>query len=442
MRTSAKRGAAAATVARSGGAGGGGRRGELSDERRRRRRNGRGDGSRSGDDGRIGGWSTPREWARLWLYAFGAYTVFVILSGWDNVAYSMTHGGRIDWSYILRYRVLEEYTCALFVPLFFWLVHRYPIDRAQWRRSVPILFAATIVAVVVKYAIFRPLAQLVLGRAESFVAAVAQNGGVVLIDFWGVIGVAQAIEFYRRAQERERIAARLRAELTQAQLEALRSQLHPHFLFNTLNGVATLMHRDVEAADRMVTNLADLLRATLQRPAAHEIPLRDELALVERYLAIVAVRFGDRLTARFDIAPDVGDGLVPQFLLQPLVENALEHGIAERPGPGRIEIRAVQAGDTLRITVTDDGAGLRPDGAPRHGVGLANTRARLAELYGTAQSLTLEPASADGGVRAVVTLPYRPRLAAASPLAAGNAPSAASSIRGPATGSQSTLARA
>jgi LytS/YehU family sensor histidine kinase len=261
-------------------------------------------------------------------------------------------------------------------------------------------------------AVFLPLLHIFFpSDTSTWAATLATNTIPVVIDFWGVIGVAHAVEYYRRAQERDRVAAQLKAQLTEAQLQALRSQLHPHFLFNTLNGVATLMHRDVDAADRMVTDLADLLRATLQHSGAHEIPLREELTLLQRYLAIVGTRFRDRLTVSYDIAPEVEDALVPQFLLQPLAENAVEHGIAQLVRPGAVVVGARRTDDDVILTVTDDGPGLR-GGAPHgHGVGLANTRARLEELYGSRQHLTLEPATASGGVRVTVTIPYRRRSA-------------------------------
>jgi LytS/YehU family sensor histidine kinase len=228
-----------------------------------------------------------------------------------------------------------------------------------------------------------------------------------MYDIWSIVVVAQAIEFYRRAQERERQAVELRERLTHARLEALRSQLQPHFLFNTLNGAATLMHTDVAAADRMLTQLSDLLRATLTPGGPQEIPLVEELELLDRYLAIMLVRFRDRLSVSVDVTPAARAALVPQFLLQPLIENALEHGIGARPGPGRLEIRAARDGDRLRITITDDGPGPDPHAVIDAGIGLANTKARLAQLYGDDQQLTLEPVDETGGGRVTVSLPFR-----------------------------------
>jgi len=212
-----------------------------------------------------------------------------------------------------------------------------------------------------------------------------------------------AIEFHQRVREREVLAARLQARLSQAQLDALASRLHPHFLFNTLQGISTLVYRDPAAADAMLGHLSTLLRRALSRGPGHEVTLEEELALLEEYLAIVQVRFGDRVMVEREVDSSALGALVPQLLLQPLVENAIEHGVARRAGAGRIGIRVVREGGQLRIAVTDDGPGLeRP---AREGVGLGSTRLRLGELYGEAGSLALERGAA-GGLVARVTLPF------------------------------------
>jgi LytS/YehU family sensor histidine kinase len=273
-----------------------------------------------------------------------------------------------------------------------------------------VLLVASYVLALLKYVLFLPLFRLVWTHPPT-VMALLGDASEVSLTLVGAIGVAHAVKFYRQAQERERTALQLRQRLSQAQLEALKQQLQPHFLFNALNGVATLMHLDAVAADEMLTQLADLLRETLRHSGSYEVTLTEELALLDRYLGVMRVRFHDRLTVRSEIDPAAGDALVPHFLLQPLVENALEHGIAQRPGPGCVEISARRDGDRLRITVIDDGPGLTSDAAlgNGNGVGLANARARLLELYGSEQALTLEPVSPAGGACATVILPYHVR---------------------------------
>lgn len=351
----------------------------------------------------------PREWVRLTGWGFAVYTVLLILKTASQTAWLASHNQPIHWGGLIQDQGLEEYTCALFFAPLFLSVRRWPLDRQRWRRNLPILLLLSLAFVFIKYAfILRPIEILISPTtAPSLSGTLIDNAFSVLFDFWTVIGVAHAVEFYRAAQARELIAADLRTRLSQAQLEVLRAQLHPHFLFNTLNSIAALVHRDARAADRMVTDLADLLRATLEHSGSQEIPLAAELDLLDRYVGIIRGRFADRLTVEYAVPPDVRDALVPQFLLQPLVENALEHGVARRPGPGRVEIRAHRAGAELYISVRDDGLGLHGAPSTGHGVGLANMRNRLAELYGAGDRVTLTPASPNGGAVAAVTLPFR-----------------------------------
>jgi two-component system LytT family sensor kinase len=356
------------------------------------------------------GWTDWHEWGRLWAYGFTAYAILGVLDVLSAGGYAARHNQAFDWYDVTMYRALEQLTCAIFVPPLFFLVRQWPIDRLHWRRSIPIELVGSVLFVMIKYLLFRPLDGIVTHQWPGFWSLFLDSVVAVLLDFWGIIGVAHAVEFYRRAQDRERLAAQLQQRLSQAQLEALKSQLQPHFLFNTLNTITTLLHRDVDAADQMVTDLADLLRTTLHHPGNQEIPLSEEMHLVDRYLSIVRVRFQDRLTVTHDIPIDVREALVPVFLLQPLVENALEHGIAQRPGPGRLDIGATRVGDRLVICVTDDGPGVRREAPAGRGVGLSNIRARLAELYGMAQHVTLEAASPAGGARATVALPFRTTL--------------------------------
>jgi LytS/YehU family sensor histidine kinase len=247
-----------------------------------------------------------------------------------------------------------------------------------------------------------------LNLQSSFSGALSRNFANESMAFWAVIGVVHALEFNRRYREREVAAADLRARLSQAQLDALRSQIHPHFLFNTLHSISTLMHRDVEAADTMLTRLSDLLRLTMKHRGHDEITLREEMALVDNYIEIMQVRFGDRLTVTRNVESDTLDVLVPQFILQPLVENAFDHGISRTPGAGRIEIGAASVGGQLALSVCDDGAGANGSaaGARKNGIGLTNTRLRLEKLYGTDQSMSLEKLPGRG-TRVTVAVPWR-----------------------------------
>jgi LytS/YehU family sensor histidine kinase len=220
--------------------------------------------------------------------------------------------------------------------------------------------------------------------------------------------VAHALLYAETARARERRAAELEAGLVRARLHALKSRLQPHFLFNTLNSIAELVHHDAEGGDRMIAHLSELLRRSLESADAQEVRLQDELATLHPYVQIELMRFGDRLEIDHRIEPEVLGARVPPFLLQPLVENAVRHGIEPRSQPGNVLVTAWRSGEDLAIEVRDDGVGVsdeRPDGS-RRGVGLAITRERLRTLYGTRQSCELRPAP-EGGTVAAIRIPFR-----------------------------------
>ncbi|MGH7806237.1 MAG: sensor histidine kinase [Candidatus Binatia bacterium] len=225
-----------------------------------------------------------------------------------------------------------------------------------------------------------------------------------VIVYWVIVAVAQAIDYSRKYRERELHAAELEAHLAQAQLHALQMQLNPHFLFNTLNAISALMHRDVEAADRMIARLSELLRLTLEGGRAHEVRLAAELEFLSGYLDIERARFGDRLSIRLDVDEEALDAWVPSLILQPLVENAIRHGIQPRPGAGRVDLRARREDGMLRVEIEDDGRGLAENA--EDGVGLSNTRARLRHLYGERHEFDLRNAP-HGGVCVRLGIPFR-----------------------------------
>jgi len=239
-----------------------------------------------------------------------------------------------------------------------------------------------------------------------------------VLTYWAALGAYYALAYQRRARDGELRAARLEADLHAARLDALRMELNPHFLFNTLNTIAALVERGEHAsAVTMLARLGELLRTTLERGSDPEVPLERELEFLGIYLEIVCTRFSDRLRVETTVAPETRHALVPTLILQPLVENAVRHGIARRPGQGRILIGARETGGGLELTVTDrverraDAPAApalpapEPDrSAPRPGIGLDNTRRRLAQLYGGAARLTLHPLEGEG-MTIVVSLP-------------------------------------
>jgi two-component system, LytTR family, sensor kinase len=225
------------------------------------------------------------------------------------------------------------------------------------------------------------------------------------LPFVTVAAAMSALVALSRAHVRELEAARFRTQLAESRLEALTAQLQPHFLFNTLQGISTLILSDPPAADRMLSQLSDLLREVLRRGDRREVTLGEELRILDPYLAISRQRFGDRLSLRVEIDESLDRALVPFFILQPLVENALHHGIGSHAGPGAITVRATRSGDRMELTVLDDGPGHAAPDATR-GIGLANTTARLHELYGSACSLDMGRRP-EGGFRVRVEIPLR-----------------------------------
>jgi signal transduction histidine kinase len=286
----------------------------------------------------------------------------------------------------------------------FWLVERHPLERGRIARSIAV-FTVAALAVVLFRAITIYLCEPVLDWYEAppkfgdvLVTSVLNN----FLLSWLNIGVAHAVLYAQRAYDRQRQAEQLQARLAETQLDALRAQLDPHFLFNALNSIAETIHRDPVAADRMLVGLGELLRSSLERRETRVVTLDEELRLLRHYLQIEQARLGDRLSVRWDVASDLDDALVPPLLLQPLAENAIRHAIAAKIAPGWLDVRAWREEGQLWLAIRDDG-GAGP-AKIRNGVGLSNIRARLQLLYGDDHVLELLPLDG-GGTQARVRLP-------------------------------------
>jgi len=304
------------------------------------------------------------------------------------------------------------YTWGLLGLFAFRLCRRFPLEVHHWPRRLAVHVAACFVFAAVKLVIDYPIIRnFYCPHPEILTFPVFLHmgfGGAFLryiLYYWATIGACHAVDYYRKYCDGELRAARLETGLARARLQLLKTQLQPHFLFNTLNAISALVHVDVEAADRMLARLGELLRIALEDFGLQEAPLGRELEAARAYLEIEQARLGPRLHVEWDIGPDIGDALVPTFLLQPLIENAVHHGIAPRSDAGRIDIRIRKRGAELHVEVRDDGPGYPAGATANGGVGLANTRARLLHLYGTAQRLDLVNGRHKGCIAHVI-LPF------------------------------------
>jgi two-component system LytT family sensor kinase len=307
------------------------------------------------------------------------------------------------------------YAWALLAPLVLWLARTYRFERGKWVRALAVHVPAVIVITFAhamllgagRVATLQFLAEREvdwwLGVRERFFLYFDWE----MMTYWAIIAASHAYDFYRESQDRALTTAQLQTRLAEARLQALQRQLHPHFLFNTLHTISALMHRDIDAADAMLAKLSDLLRLTLERVGTQLVPLKDELDFIHKYLDIERTRYGERLHTTFVIEPDTLGASVPNFVLQPIVENALRHGIGPKVGGGRVEVRAHHNGDWLQLVVQDDGYGVPPDklDAFNTGVGLSNTRSRLEHLYPGNHTFEFQT-PAGGGLAVTIVIPF------------------------------------
>lgn len=364
-------------------------------------------------DAAIGLWR--RRWIRLALI-WGIWTfigiVFTLQSYFTSFR-SEKPAPLLDSLYV---QMTWAYLWALATPLVLWASARLPIERNNWMRSALLHVPLS----VLLSAFLTALGHIVLwfywgwsmGRSLSF----ERMGRFVVANFSEGIGIyllialtSYAFSYYRRYREGQVKTLMLEAQLSQAQLHALKMQLHPHFLFNTLHSISALLNKDTESARRMITRLGDFLRLTLDNSGSQEITLRQEMEFLSCYLEIERIRFQDRLVTHLEVAHQTLDAKVPNLILQPIVENAIRHGIAPRSTPGLIEIGAEKRNGTLRIQVRDNGPGLpglrTSENLFQKGLGLANTETRLERLYGSAHLFDLSNNPA-GGLVVTLEIPF------------------------------------
>ena len=326
------------------------------------------------------------------------------------------------WHYLISWLV-GVYLWALLMPGILWLGRRFPIERRNWVRRVGLHLLLGVVvslfqlilesAILSRLGVFPGLMNTFV-TTFAFLLVIGFHTGIMT--YWEVLGVQYGIGYYQNYQERKREALRLelraselQSQLVQAQLGVLKMQLQPHFLFNTLNAIMVLVRQQKsKEAEQTLAHLSDLLRCVLEDVEAQEVPLRRELEYLQLYLSIEQVRFQDRLRVEISADPAILDAALPQMVLQPVVENAIRHGVGKSAAAGRIRISAVRSNDKLELRVQDDGPGFSSEGpVGKHftGIGLTNTRARLKQLYGEEARLTCGNGEPRGAV-VTMTIPY------------------------------------
>ena len=363
----------------------------------------------------------PKSLLHLYLKCFLAWTIvglFFFLQSLVQKRFS--HETTAWWHYFASWMV-GSYISAILTPPVLWLGRRFPIERSNWPRRAPLhlLFSASFALVQLasesvilsRLGVF-PMIMGTFLKAFLFLLVIGFNQN--MLTYWMIQGFQYGVTYYRRYRDREEQALRLelnatelKTQLMRAQLSALKMQLQPHFLFNTLNAIMVLVRQQRgPQAEEMLARLSDLLRCVLEDVEAQEVPLRRELEVLQLYLAIEQVRFQDRLRVEINTEPAALDAAVPQMGLQPIVENAVRHGISRSSAAGRIQITAARMNGVLEVNVQDDGPGFPPaNSAANSGIGLANIRARLRQLYGDQAKLTVENGP-HGGACVTLTLPY------------------------------------
>lgn len=358
----------------------------------------------------------PARRVRTALLLLAAWSVPAFISAGQSYILRTDEPLRVSFARNLIIQLPLWWFWALVTPLIVLLLERWPLERGRLRSSLPIhaismlgtaVLHTVVIAVYTKALYPPPTGEASSPLREWILGYLRSRLQFELLTYLLVLAMVLGFRWLRQARERELAATRLQAQLSQAELLALKMQLHPHFLFNTLHAIGVLVRENPAAAERTIALLGDLLRATLTHAGVQEVPLEEELGFLRTYLEIEQLRFQDRLTVRFEVEAGHDRALVPNFILQPLVENAVRHGIEPREEAGSIVVRVRRREADIELAVLDDGQGLAPGtGREGNGIGLSTTRSRLAMLYGGAAALTLTPRP-EGGLACVVRLPFK-----------------------------------
>jgi len=337
-----------------------------------------------------------QRWIK-WPIGFLFWTLVGLSFPFQFYISSAKAGVDVSWKQAVSYSLGDWYVFAVLSIPVVWLARHFQFETGKRAKALAAHFFGGL-AFSLAYMVLRAFIgrwQSPVSFAEAFLPLLVKTWHFNLLVYWVIVAVSFAFDYYSKYRDRELRAAELEKNLVQAKLQTLQMQLNPHFLFNSLHSISALMHQNVEAADRMIARLSDLLRAALDNSETQEVTLRQELEFVRRFLEIEQIRFGDRLSVKVDVPPDALNALVPNLILQPLVENAIRHGIEPHSKPGLIELRAVHADGILTLDVSDNGHGLAGN-QTEEGVGLTNTRARLRTLYGEAYGFEMRSVAGSG----------------------------------------------
>jgi hypothetical protein len=354
--------------------------------------------------------TTPRLTRRTWLLSFLVFTVLGVVMVVQSYAFDRSVGRTIYLQRMIITTFASFWVYAALTPAVLWFSWLFPIEKGRWFWRLLLHVAAGLVFTAVHAAV-RPAIYPFLNHSAGLSWKTFESTFLffsfdnVFNTYFPIVGLAHGWLYYHRIRERDVRAARLEAQLANAQLSMLKMQLQPHFLFNTLHAVSALIRENPRAAEEMLEGLGELLRLTLEQQVTQEVPLKTELDFIGRYLNLEQIRFADSLDVTVAADPETLDALVPSMILQPLVENALRHGIAKRARGGVLQVRASRVDETLKIAVEDNGSRVA-SAESKEGIGLSNTRARLLQLYGGEQSFDLL-ANSQGGTTAVVSVPFR-----------------------------------
>jgi two-component system LytT family sensor kinase len=357
-----------------------------------------------------------RRWIKVSAIVAGWAFVGLILS-LELIFTAQVHSRTMDMAYVDAWELAipqfgRALMWALMAPLILKLREKVPLNRGRWVGGIAFHLGFSFLVMAVYY-VGRIASMCLLWEWPhgAFWETVMQNFyGRNIIDmayYWGVLAFGYSFEIYQRYKTEELKAAQLEARLVETELKALRQQLHPHFLFNTLNTVAVLVREQKhEEAVNLLARLGALLRMTLDPVRTPVVTLQQEMDFLERYIEIQQMRFSDRLRVNIDLSEEARRALIPNLLLQPIVENAILHGVAPKAGPGHVDISGRVEAGTLHLQVCDDGAGLPHAASGRQGIGLSNTRERLAKLYGAHSQFSLK-SEPGRGVTVQIVMPYR-----------------------------------